>query len=149
MVDVSQKDSTNRAARASGKITLTQPAFELVSGQTESRKGSVLTVAQIAGIMAAKNTHSLIPLCHNIALSHVSVTFDLQPESRSVCVCAGVRSVGVTGVEMEALAAVAIALLTVYDMTKSVSHDHVISDVRLDEKTGGKSGHYSRDDDCT
>ena len=101
-------------------------------------------MAQLAGIMAAKQTSLLIPLCHLIPLSHVSVEFSLDDVPGVVEVQASVACVGSTGVEMEALSAVTVALLTVYDMTKSVSHEHVISDIRLEEKEGGVSGHFCR-----
>lgn len=101
-------------------------------------------MAQLAGIMAAKQTPQLIPLCHIVPLSHVSVEFSLSDVAGVVEARATVACVGSTGVEMEALSAVTVALLTVYDMTKSVSHEHVISDVRLEEKEGGVSGHFHR-----
>ena len=102
-------------------------------------------MAQLAGIMAAKRTAELIPLCHTLPLSHVSVDFTLDDSQCRVEVMGSVMCEGRTGVEMEALCAVAIALLTVYDMTKAVSHDHVISDIQLVEKEGGRSGHYRKD----
>ena len=144
MVDVSNKIVTKRQAVAMGKIILNQTAFHLVANYQTSYKGNVLGVAQLAGIMAAKHTSSLIPLCHNIPLTSVQVTFNLVEDSYAVEVCACVKCEGVTGCEMEALTAATTALLTVYDMTKSVAKDHVITDIRLVEKSGGKSGHFSK-----
>lgn len=147
MVDVGSKAATSREARASGVITLSPEAFLLLTHthtQQRPSKGDVLGVARVAGIMAAKNTSSLIPLCHNVPLTHVTVEFNLCEESCCVEVRVRVKCEGVTGVEMEALTAVSITLLTIYDMTKSVGKEHVISDVQLDSKTGGKSGDYNR-----
>ena len=144
MVDVSNKTATKRQAIAMGRISLNKNAFYLVKDHQASYKGSVLGVAQLAGIMAAKHTSSLIPLCHNIPLTSVQVTFNLVEDSHAVDVCACVRCEGVTGCEMEALTAASTALLTVYDMTKSVGKDHMITDIRLIEKSGGKSGHFSK-----
>ena len=145
MVNVSSKDTTHRKAVASGKISLSPDAFQLVQFNQLSKKGSVLGVAQLAGIMAAKQTSNLIPLCHNIPLTKVGLNFELYESEYVVRACASVECVGVTGVEMEALTAVSVALLTVYDMTKAVSKDHVISDIWLEEKEGGASGHFRRD----
>lgn len=146
MVNVGSKSITHRRAVATGKITLTPEAFKLVCEHQLSKKGSVLGVSQLAGIMAAKQTSNLIPLCHNIPLTNAAVNFDLCESSNSVMVCASVECVGVTGVEMEAICAVSVALMTVYDMTKAVSKDHVISEIRLEGKEGGASGHYARQD---
>ena len=147
MVDVGNKPISHRRAVASGKITLTPEAYTLIKEHHgRSKKGSVLGVAQLAGIMAAKQTPQLIPLCHVVPLSHASVEFSLNDAEGVVEVRATVACVGKTGVEMEALSAVTVALLTVYDMTKSVSHEHVISDVRLEEKEGGVSGNFYRSD---
>ncbi len=144
MVNVSSKSSTLRKAVASGKITLSPEAFKFVCENQLSKKGSVLGVSQIAGIMAAKQTSNLIPLCHNISLSKVGLNFELCNSDCSVRVCSSVVCVGVTGVEMEALTAVSVALLTIYDMTKAVAKDHVISDIQLEEKEGGASGQFIR-----
>ena len=144
MVDVGSKVPSSREASASGVITLSRKAFNLIVQPTVEGKGDVLGVARVAGIMAAKQTPSLIPLCHTLLLSHVMVDFDLQEADCSIVVRASVRCEGVTGVEMEALTAVTIALLTVYDMTKSAGKGHVISRVQLDGKSGGKSGCYRR-----
>ena len=141
MVDVGEKMVSCRAAEASGHIILSPQAFHLVA-QSSVAKGDVLGVARVAGIMAAKSTPALIPLCHTLSLSHVAVDFDLCKEDCSVLARACVRCQGVTGVEMEALTAVTVALLTIYDMTKAVSKDHVISMVKLDRKSGGNSGDY-------
>ena len=145
MVDVGDKGVTQRFARARGTIELTPPAYLLVKETQRSTKGSVLGVAQLAGIMAAKQTAHLIPLCHSLALAHVSVDFELCEERCAVSVEVGVRCDGKTGVEMEALTAASVALLTIYDMTKSLSHAHVISGVKLVEKFGGRSGHFVAD----
>ena len=140
MVDVSNKTATKRRAVAMGRIMLNKKAFSIVTDYQASYKGSVLAVAQLAGIMAAKQTSSLIPLCHNILLTSVQVTFNIVEESHAVEVYARVGCEGVTGCEMEALTAASSALLTIYDMTKGIAKDHVITDVRLVEKSGGKSG---------
>lgn len=149
MVDVSSKMPSLREARASGMITLSAAAFKLLTKHSSSSeagrgKGDVLGVARVAGIMAAKNTSQLIPLCHTLALTHAAVTFDLCAATSRVCVSACVRCEGVTGVEMEALTAVSVSLLTVYDMTKAVSKSSVISHVQLDHKSGGQSGTHVR-----
>ena len=141
MVNVSHKPATNRSATASGKIHLNREAIQLVEEDSRSSKGSVLGVAQLAGILAAKRTWELIPLCHPLPLSHVEVEWGVSGEECSVEVVVRVRCEGKTGVEMEALCGVMGALLTVFDMTKSVSHDYVITDVKVKEKAGGKTGH--------
>ena len=141
MIDIGHKSTTKRQASARGKIILNHKAFQLLKDRQISHKGSVLGVAQLAGIMAAKQTSLMIPLCHNIPLTSVEVTFRLNEDTCAVEACARVRCEGMTGCEMEALTALCVALLTVYDMTKNISKEHVISDIRLVEKTGGKSGH--------
>lgn len=143
MVDVSNKPITSRSAVASGKIHLSKEAIEMVENDERSHKGSVLRVAEVAAVMAAKRTDDIIPLCHSLPLSHVGVAWDIQPDKCCVVATVTVHTVGQTGVEMEALLGVTVALVTVFDMTKSVSQDHIISDVRLEAKDGGKSG-YSR-----
>lgn len=143
MVDVSQKSATHRSARASAVVNLGVAAFTAIRKHTTS-KGDVLAVAQLAGIMAAKQTASLIPLCHNIPLSKVNVSIELQEDSHSVLVTSEVICFGATGVEMEALTAAAVSALTVYDMCKSVSKDIQITYVQLEHKSGGKSGMWSR-----
>jgi len=113
--------------------------------ENRSKKGDVLTVAQIAGIMAAKNTGHMIPLCHNIGLTKVDVTLTLCSDDHSVLIACETHTRGQTGVEMEALMGVSVAALTVYDMCKAVTHDIVVTDVRLEKKSGGQSGDYARD----
>ena len=140
MVDVSHKPVTSRFAVASGKIHLTEEAIQIVQ-EERSRKGNILGVAEIAAIMAAKRTADIVPLCHPLRLSHVGVAWDIQPEEGYVAAMVTVRTKGQTGVEMEALLGVTVALVTVFDMTKSISHNHIISDVRVLEKAGGKTGH--------
>lgn len=137
MVDVGGKGTSLREARAEGVVLLGPEAARLVA-ENKMKKGDVLTVAQLAGIMAAKQTAQLIPLCHNINLTKVDVTCELDMERHAVVVRSLVRTVGQTGVEMEALTAVSVAALTVYDMCKAVTHDMVISDVKLMSKSGGK-----------
>lgn len=144
MVDVGDKPPSQRRAVALGVITLSPEAYSLVKDSQQSKKGSVLGVAQIAGIMAAKQTAQLIPLCHSIPLNSIHLDFVLCDSQCCVEVRAEVGCVGRTGVEMEALCAVSVALLTVYDMTKAVSQEHVISDIRLLEKEGGRSGLFRR-----
>lgn len=139
MVDVADKPATHRVARASGRISMQPDTFALVHAG-KARKGDVLGVARIAAIQGAKRTADLIPLCHPLALTRVSVDFDLDAAASKVQCTAQVETVGSTGVEMEALTAVQIGLLTIYDMLKAADRGMVISDVRLLEKRGGKSG---------
>lgn len=139
MVDVGEKGDTVREARARGKIRMNQEAFLAVE-QGSAKKGDVLGVARVAGIMAAKRTPDLIPLCHLLALTKVAVDFSLDPERREVEAVCTVRCTGKTGVEMEALTGVSVALLTVYDMCKAVDKAMIISGIYLEEKRGGKSG---------
>lgn len=143
MVDISSKPVTSRYAIASGKIHLTKEAIQMVADDERSQKGSVLRVAEVAAVMAAKRTPDIIPLCHSLSLSHVGVAWDIQPDEGYVVAMVTVSTEGKTGVEMEALLGVTVALVTVFDMTKSVSHEYTISDVRLEAKAGGKTG-YSR-----
>jgi cyclic pyranopterin phosphate synthase len=149
MVDVSEKAATERVAVAEGRVRMSQATLDLVlSGN--AKKGDVLGAARIAGIMAAKKTHDLIPLCHPLAMTKVEI--DIAPDTRtpgdapgvapSLVVRATVKTTGQTGVEMEALTAVSVACLTVYDMIKAVERGAVIDGIRLIEKRGGKSGHY-------
>jgi len=139
MVDVGEKPVTVREAVARGRIEMSAAARRAVrSGGV--KKGDPLQAARIAGIMAAKRTHELIPLCHPLALTHASV--DLEPTPRGFAIEARVRTTGQTGVEMEALTAVAVAALTVYDMLKAVDRTMTIRDVHLVEKRGGRSGHF-------
>ena len=141
MVDVSNKAATHRVARAKGRITMQAATLALVV-QGTAKKGDVLGVACIAGIMAAKKTSELIPLCHPLAITRVVVDFAIDEARASVTCEATVETVGPTGVEMEALTAVQIALLTIYDMCKAVDRGMTITDVRVREKHGGKSGSF-------
>ncbi len=143
MVDVADKPVTERTARAEGVVTLSEDAYRQVA-EGAGPKGEVLSTAELAGTMAAKRTAELIPLCHPIGLDHVEVRAVLDRELPGVRVEASARAVGRTGVEMEALAAVSIALLTVYDMMKAAGHDMEIGGIRLLEKTGGMTGDWKR-----
>ena len=137
MVDVGAKPSTHRIAIAEGYITMQPETLAIIQAGT-AKKGDVLGVARLAGIMAAKKTSDLIPLCHPIALTKVSVNFEIQPEQNAVRCEARTETVGQTGVEMEALTAVQIALLTIYDMCKAVDKNMMIITIRLTSKSGGK-----------
>ena len=141
MVDVSEKATTAREAVAQGSITISREARRLIKGNAVA-KGDPLQAARLAGIMAAKQTSSLIPLCHPLPLTHVSV--DLTPIRTGFRIQARVRTSSQTGVEMEALTAVSVAALTIYDMVKAVDKEMVIGDICLVEKKGGRSGHYRR-----
>ena len=143
MVDVSEKPVTLREAVARGIITMNVEAFAAVERGTV-KKGDVLGVARIAGIMAAKRTGELIPLCHPLPLTKISVDFTLLPRRRAVEAVCTVKTAGVTGVEMEALTGVSTALLTIYDMCKAVDKGMELGEIHLVEKTGGQSGHYVR-----
>ena len=143
MVDVSGKTPTRRRAVASGVVTLSKEAFERVR-QNSSDKGDVLGVARIAGICAAKRTSELIPLCHPVPLDLVELKLELDAVRRAVLIEASALTRSRTGVEMEALTAVAVAGLTVYDMIKAVDRSAVVSEIKLIEKSGGRSGHYKR-----
>ena len=143
MVDVSEKPVTARQAVARGIITMNAEAFAAVERGTV-KKGDVLGVARIAGIMATKRTSELIPLCHPLPLTKVSVDFTLLPERQAVEAVCTVKTTGVTGVEMEALTGVSTALLTIYDMCKAVDRGMEIVDVRLLRKEGGRSGLWER-----
>ncbi len=142
MVDVSDKPDTAREAVASGGVTMKPETLEQVRANS-LKKGDVLAVARVAGITAAKRTPDLIPLCHTILLDSVTVDFDLSAADR-IDITATARSTGKTGVEMEALVAVSVAALTVYDMCKAVDRAMTITDVRLESKSGGRSGNYRR-----
>ena len=144
MVDVTTKSDTLRTAVAAGSVSLSQEAFDLVV-QNRIAKGDVLITSQMAGIMGAKQTSALIPLCHPVVLSGVDVSLDLKTETNQIDITAIAKSIGPTGVEMEALSAVAVAALTVYDMCKSVSKNITISNIRLLAKTGGQSGDFRRE----
>ncbi|WP_313083632.1 cyclic pyranopterin monophosphate synthase MoaC [Pulveribacter sp.] len=141
MVDVGAKAATHRVAIATGRITM-QPATLALIESGSAKKGDVLGVARIAGIMAAKKTCDLIPLCHPLALTRVAVEFELLRDASSVQCTATVETVGPTGVEMEALTAVQVALLTIYDMCKAADKRMVMEGVRVLEKHGGKSGSW-------
>jgi cyclic pyranopterin monophosphate synthase len=145
MVDVADKAATHRIAVASGRIVMLPATLALVQSGT-AKKGDVLGIARIAGIMAAKKTSDLIPLCHPLALTRVAIAFDMPDDATttdpSISCTATVETVGPTGVEMEALTAVQVALLTIYDMCKAVDRGMTITDVRVREKHGGKSGSF-------
>ena len=141
MVDVGAKDITGRVAVARASVIMQAATLKLIATR-KAAKGDVLAVAQLAGIMAAKRTADLIPLCHPLALSSVDVQLSIDPRRKAVDIVATCKLAGRTGVEMEALTAASVAALTVYDMCKSVDRGMVISDVRLMHKSGGKSGTY-------
>jgi len=143
MVDVGAKPETERTAVAGGTVTMQPKTLRLIRDGA-LKKGDVLTVARIAGIMAAKRTSELIPLCHPIALTQIDVQLTLNDEQNAVLITATARTVGKTGVEMEALTAVSVAALTVYDMAKAVDRGMRIGDIRLLEKHGGQHGDYVR-----
>jgi molybdenum cofactor biosynthesis protein C len=144
MVDVSGKEKTHREAIASGRIYVSEPVYNAIEGGTAA-KGDVLGVARIAGIMAAKRTSDMIPLCHPLPLAKCTLDFALEQTPRhAVCATATVKVTGETGVEMEALHAVSTALLTIYDMCKAIDKRMEIGDVRLERKSGGKSGTFVR-----
>ncbi len=143
MVDVSEKPATERSARAAGRVSMRKDTLDLaLSGN--AKKGDVFAAARIAGIVAAKKTADLIPLCHPLALTHISV--DVEPDAAppGIKVSARAKTAGQTGVEMEALTAVAVACLTIYDMLKAADRDMRIEAIELVEKTGGKSGAFRR-----
>ena len=142
MVDVAAKAITHRIARASGVISMLPATFALIAGGG-AKKGDVLGIARIAAIQAAKRTADLIPLCHPLPITHVSVEFELGADGRSVRCTTQVETLGRTGVEMEALTAVQIGLLTVYDMVKAVDRGMVMGDIKVLVKHGGKSGDWS------
>jgi cyclic pyranopterin monophosphate synthase len=143
MVDVSGKEMTERFAHATGNISMSPDALEAVR-KNAVQKGDVLAVARVAGVMAAKRTAELIPLCHPLLLTDVQVTVDIDDTVQGIRVESGVRTTGKTGVEMEAIVAVSVALVTVYDMVKSLDKSMVISGICLSEKTGGRSGNWKR-----
>lgn len=144
MVDISGKISTNRLAVAAGRVIMAPETLRMVR-EGLTAKGDALGVARVAGIMAAKKVAGLIPLCHPLAVNRVDIDFSFPDEGRSVAIQATVGINGRTGVEMEALTAVSVAALTLYDMCKAVDKNMVISDIRLLEKSGGKSGKYVRE----
>ncbi|HEY1736275.1 MAG TPA: cyclic pyranopterin monophosphate synthase MoaC [Methylovirgula sp.] len=143
MVDVSDKDVTDREAKAEGAVVMAKETLDLaLSGN--AKKGDVFAAARIAGIMAAKKTADLIPLCHPLMLAKISVDLEADPALPGIRICATAKVAGQTGVEMEALTAVAVAALTIYDMLKAVDRGMRIETVQLVEKTGGKSGPFKR-----
>jgi cyclic pyranopterin phosphate synthase len=143
MVDVTDKEATVRTAVAGAEIRMRPDTFELIRDQ-KVKKGNVLETARIAGIMAAKRTPDIIPMCHPLNLTHVQIDFIPDAKAHAIGICASVRALDQTGVEMEALMAAAIAALTIYDMCKAHDRDMSITDLQLLEKSGGKSGTYKR-----
>ncbi len=140
MVDVSGKTASTREAKAQGQVRFPSAVYKQIkAADGMTKKGSITQTAHIAGIMAAKRTHDLIPLCHPLPLDKIGLTFEYDDALNSIIVSGTVKVTHKTGVEMEALTAVSIACLTIYDMTKAISHDIVIDNVRLVKKTGGKS----------
>jgi cyclic pyranopterin phosphate synthase len=142
MVDVSDKEVTNRSATAGAIVHMLPETLALIL-EGKAKKGDVIATARIAGIMAAKKTHELIPLCHPLRISRVSVDFTPDIAASTISVSATVKVEGKTGVEMEALTACSVACLTLYDMCKAVDRAMKITDLRLVEKSGGKSGHFT------
>lgn len=143
MVDVGAKEPTHRVAIASGLISMQKKTLDMILDKGH-KKGDVLGIARVAGIMAAKRTADLIPLCHPIAITRISMEFGPDYEACSIQCVARIETHGQTGVEMEALTAVQISLLTIYDMCKAVDRGMTMSDIGLQEKFGGKSGHWKR-----
>ena len=145
MVDISDKENTERLATASTSITMNKKTLQMIKDGT-SKKGDVLGIARLAGIMAAKKTSDLIPLCHPIALASVSVNFDIKDNENTIKITSNCKLNGKTGLEMEALTAVSIAALTIYDMCKAVDREMIINETKLLFKSGGKSGTFNRND---
>lgn len=143
MVSVEEKKDTLRIARAIGEIVVSAETFERVK-TGGIKKGDVLTVAQVAGIIGAKRTSDIIPMCHPLNLTGVDLKFNMMDETNTIQITAIAKVIGKTGVEMEALTAVTVAALTIYDMCKAIDKEMVIQNIYLAEKTGGKSGHYLR-----
>ena len=141
MVDVSGKEITQRRALAEGKIRVSREVIEAIAGR-KVKKGDVLTVAQVAGIMGTKRTAELIPMCHLLNLANSEVRFEMNPEKLEIKAFCQVKTEGKTGVEMEALTGVSTALLTIYDMCKAIDKRMVIEEIHLCEKSGGKSGTF-------
>ena len=141
MVDVGGKNLTERIAVASGKIFVGAEVYHAIESGT-SKKGDILGVARIAGIMAAKKTFEMIPLCHPLPLSHCSLDFEMLPDESAVKISATVKTTWTTGVEMEALHAVSVALLTIYDMCKAIDKKMTLREIHLESKSGGKSGNF-------
>ena len=143
MVDVTEKEPTVRVAVAGGTVSMKPETFRMIRDQ-KVKKGNVLETARIAGITAAKKTSELIPMCHPLNLTHVQIGFEPDETNSRICIEASVRTIDQTGVEMEALTAVSVAALTVYDMCKSYDREMTVSSIQLLEKSGGKSGTYKR-----
>lgn len=143
MVDVTEKPVTSRTAIAVGNIKMKKEVYKIVK-ENKASKGDVLSVARIAGIMAAKNTSMIIPLCHPIMLTKISIDFEMNDAESEITVNCMTKSEGKTGVEMEALTGATTALLTIYDMCKAMDREMIIKSVYLKEKKGGKSGHYKK-----
>lgn len=141
MVDVSEKDITGRTAVARGSIHVSRRALDAILGR-QVKKGDVLTVSQVAGIMGTKKTADIIPMCHPIFLSNVKVEFEIDEKACDISLFCTAQTEGKTGVEMEALTGVSVALLTIYDMCKAIDKRMTIGDIHLVEKTGGKSGDF-------
>jgi len=141
MVDVGEKTETHRIARATGLICMLPATLQLIMSGS-SKKGDVLGIARIAAIQGSKRTSDLIPLCHPISLTKVGVEFEIEQDKNTIHCTVTAETIGRTGVEMEALTAASVALLTIYDMCKAVDRGMLISDIRLLEKQGGKSGHW-------
>lgn len=143
MVDVTQKTPTERTAVAGGRVAMNPETFKAIQNQ-KVKKGNVLETARIAGIMAAKKTAELIPMCHPLNITHIQIDFSPDAATSSMGIEAAVRAIDQTGVEMEAITAVSVAALTIYDMCKSIDKEMTISKIQLLKKTGGKSGTYVR-----
>lgn len=143
MVEVGEKQDTKRVAIARGTIKMNIKTLKMIT-QGEMKKGDVLSVAQVAGIMGAKKTSEIIPMCHNIFITGADIKFEVDEENNAIHIETEVKTTGKTGIEMEALSAVSITALTIYDMCKAVDKDMVIENIRLVKKTGGKSGEYIR-----
>ena len=143
MVDIAAKDATARRAVAAGRISMLPQTLDLIR-QGGHKKGDVLGVARVAGIMATKRTADLVPMCHPLALTHVAVEFEIDAAANAIDCRVACETTGQTGVEMEALTGVQVALLTIYDMCKAVDRGMLIGDIRLLEKSGGKSGDWKR-----
>ncbi len=147
MVDVTKKKETLRTAKAQGVVVMNADTFEKILSR-DIKKGNVLETARIAGILAAKKTPALIPMCHPLNITHVQVDFFPEPQTNTIRIEASVRLKGATGVEMEALTAVSVAALTIYDMCKSYDKTMTLSQIRLMKKSGGKSGDFFQDPDA-
>lgn len=143
MVDVSEKEETKRVAEAEGCIRVSKEVYDAIASKTV-KKGDVLTVAQVAGIMGTKKTSELIPMCHLLNLSNAKVTFEMLPETLQIKAICRVKTEGKTGVEMEALTGVSVALLTIYDMCKAIDKSMELGEIHLCSKSGGKSGDFTR-----